>query len=118
MKIYQIHEYGGEYPEDRYDYIVASYLSRAKAEKRLCELRNEEEDLANQYEMCNVCPLFGRHKMRKNDYETLRMTCKKYEKFEEIKHGNPEEYYDERCVNVIEYYESSFFNLEEVDVIE
>ena len=43
MKIYQIHEYGGEW-EDKYDLIVASYLSKEKAIAEKERLEKEQED--------------------------------------------------------------------------
>ncbi len=41
--IYQIHERGGEY-EDRFDYVVGSYLHKEKAERELKRLVDEEND--------------------------------------------------------------------------
>ena len=42
MKIYQIHDYGGEW-EDRFDYIVGSYLSKEKADAEMEQLKSDEE---------------------------------------------------------------------------
>lgn len=46
MKIYQIHEYGGEW-EDKYDWIVGSYLSEERAMKEHMRLEKEYEE--NEY---------------------------------------------------------------------
>lgn len=52
MKIYQIHEYGGQY-EDYFDYIVVSYLDKNKAIEKMTELEKEEKLAAE----CRQCPL-------------------------------------------------------------
>lgn len=52
MKIYQIHEYSGEY-EHFHDYIVATYLDKSKAEIKMQELVDKNiEDCR-----CNECPI-------------------------------------------------------------
>ena len=43
MKIYQIHEYGGEL-EDKFDYIVGSYLSEERAIAERMKLEANEEN--------------------------------------------------------------------------
>lgn len=53
MKIYQIHEWGGEW-EDRYDYIVSSYLSKEKAEAEKERLEKEQAGIMK----CNECPIY------------------------------------------------------------
>ena len=119
MKIYQIHDYGGEW-EDRFDYIVVSYFSKQKAETEMERLKSEEE-LARK---CNSCPLyFCPMKCDKdcdqcNAIELAKQYCDRYEPFDENKH-DPEEYdkYD-KCINYDYHMDDHFFRIEEVDVIE
>lgn len=84
MKIYQIHEYGGQW-EDRYDYIVASYLSEEKAIKEKERLEIEEEGLMK----CSSCPLYFCEddcdnnclECNKHRVEKAKSYCKNYEPF-------------------------------------
>lgn len=53
MRIYQIHEYGGEW-EDSYDDIIESYICPERAENR----RQELERLQNEKIKCSECPIY------------------------------------------------------------
>ena len=55
MKIYQLHEYGGEY-EDRYDYIIGSYLRKERAEEKKIQAEQIEKERIAQSEKCGNCP--------------------------------------------------------------
>ena len=121
MKIYQIHDYGGEW-EDRFDYIIGSYLSKEKAEAKMEHLKSDEE-LAMK---CNSCPLYycsndydcGMNCNQCNFIERAKQYCDRYEPFDANKH-NPEEYdRDDRCINYDYHMDDHFFRIEEVDVIE
>ena len=57
MKIYQIHETGGEW-EDSYDLIAGSYLSPRKAEIECQKLRVEEDKRIVKARKCYDCPLY------------------------------------------------------------
>lgn len=115
MKIYQIHEYGGEW-EDKYDYIVNSYASENKAKAELEQLEQEEEEYREWSDRCGNCPLFKLFK-RKSDIKVDEY-CDKYEPFDINKH-DPEEYCeDEPCVNYYIHREYCFYRIEEVEVIE
>lgn len=109
FKIYQIHEYGGQW-EDSYDYIVGSYLSKEKAEVEKDRLVKEEQDLLDLYTKCCNCPLYSDDKMK--EY------CDRYEPFDKNKHSLDEFDGDEYCVNLAWYHDDSYFKIEEVEVIE
>lgn len=55
MKIYQLHEYGGEY-EDYFDRIIGSYLHKERAEEEKFRAETEERILTEQAEKCENCP--------------------------------------------------------------
>lgn len=122
MKIYQIHEYGGEY-EDRYDWIVASYLSKEKAQAEQERLELEEEERRK----CGCCPLYycepdcdgDCEKCNDSEYKIKKAKeyCDRYEPFDKNKHDQ-EECATEKCVNFYYVFDDSFFKTEEVDVIE
>lgn len=115
MKIYQVHEYGGFW-EDRFDYIVGSYLSEEKAFAEKERLEKEEENYIKQMEKCSECPLYNRNK---NINDVVKY-CDNYEPFEEGVH-DPDEYDEsDLCVNYSEkhYWEDSCYRIEEVEVIE
>ena len=56
MKIYQLHEYGGEY-EDSYDRIIGSYLRKERAEEEKAKAEVKEKELREHHNRCSRCPL-------------------------------------------------------------
>ncbi len=117
MKIYQIHEYGGEW-EDKFDYIVGSYLSEERAIAEKMKLETNEENYIKRAEKCSKCPLYAYSK----EYNTnnLYLYCDDYEPFDEDIH-DPNEYdEDEECINYIYNYSWEYvsYYVEEVEVIE
>ncbi len=108
MKIYQIHEYGGQW-EDSYDYIVGSYLSKNKA---IIE-KERFEEIATK---CDSCPLnhcaaeciINCIECRKRRVDEAREYCNEYEPYDET--------YE--CKNFFCLDDDSYFKIEEVDVIE
>lgn len=115
MKIYQIHEYGGEWG-DKYDFIVASYLSKEKAIAEKERLKKEQEDFIKQVEKCYECPLYNKDR----NINDVGKYCDDYEPFEEGVH-DPDEYDEsDLCVNYTYRYslDDSLYRIEEVEVIE
>ena len=117
MKIYQIHEYGGEY-EDSFDFIVMSLLheERAIAEKERLE-REATETIR-----CSFCPLHCDESFTKNELTDnyKQMITKRITKAKELcEHYELE---DENaplsCANYYTPLYDSFYRIEEVDVIE
>lgn len=113
MKIYQIHEWGGEW-EDRYDYIVSSYLSKEKAEAERDRLEKEQAGSMK----CNECPIYfcpfdcdgedcGTEKCTERCIELVKKHCDAYEPSSTGK-----------CENYRYNLHDSKFSIEEVEVIE
>lgn len=55
MKIYQLHEYSGEW-EDFHDYIIGSYLRKERAEEEKAKKEAKEAELIKRSHKCNNCP--------------------------------------------------------------
>ena len=55
MKIYQLHEYGGEW-EDSYDYIIGSYLRKERAEEEKIKAEVKDNKLVEHSNRCWACP--------------------------------------------------------------
>ena len=107
FKIYQIHEYGGQW-EDRYDYIRASYLSKEKAEAEKERMEAEENHIRELSEKCHSCPL--------NIYTEENICIEEYcDEYKPYKYDDDDE---EFCENDAWNYEYSYFEIEEVEVIE
>lgn len=116
MKIYQIHCYGGEW-EDRFDYIESSYLSEEKAITEKERLEKEDEETMK----CSECPLYycpqdcdctasNMKECKERAIEYVKKNCKYYK---------PEETSKYRCEGYhISSYDSCFYKIEEVEVIE
>lgn len=112
MKIYQIHEFGGEW-EDFYDHIIGSYISLERAKDEMAKRQAKIKEELQQSHMCNGCPIcdsFGR-----DDIEVLAKECANY-----CKHFERENYEDGSidCVNWTSRYDEPSFEIKEVDVEE
>ena len=106
MKIYQIHKYGGQW-EDRYDYIIGSYLKKERAEEEKTKAEKEEQELRNQDEKCRECPYLYDAFITN---EKLLEYCPK---------ADLKQYEDEiDCANYFQLWDESYFKIEEVEVIE
>lgn len=118
MKIYQIHEYGGEW-EDYYDRIVTSYLLKEKAIVEKERLEKREAELMK----CSSCPLYYCPQDCKLDClkekecreQAVRLT-KKY--CDDFKPYNDDDDKRIQCENRYFKYDESSFRIEEVEVIE
>lgn len=93
--VYQIHEKGGEY-EDRFDYVVGSYLHKEKAER---ELEN--------YKKCSNCPAqFG---CSESEIDKIRESC-------DCLAMEDDEPFIWFCKNAVGSYDNSWYEIEAVDV--
>ena len=107
MKIYQIHETGGEW-EDKYDMIAGSYLNARKAEIECQKLQVEEDKRVERAQKCNDCPLYGSWEpLSEQVIEAAKRYCPYY-----VSIG------DGRCSNHEYDLEASYFDVQEVEVIE
>lgn len=106
MKIYQIHEMGGEW-EDSYDYIVGTYLHREVAISNMERLLEENKRMIK----CNNCPIHN------SDYE---LTDLNQDDIDEINDYCDEYFSDSAgwCHNYNYCDELSSFKIEEVEVDE
>lgn len=107
FKIYQIHEYGGEW-EDSYDYIRASYLSEEKAIAEKERMEIEEESIRELSKKCHGCPLYWHPK----GDTSIEEYCDKYEP---EKDEDDDEVY---CVNEAWNHEYRYYRIKEEEVIE
>lgn len=111
MKIYQLHEYSGEW-EDYRDRIIGSYLRKERAEEEKAKAEAEEELLLEHGKRCNNCPLL-------DDYSwlTIENLIAKYpnycteSKLEETDYGI-------NCQNYYSHWDKSTFKIVEVEVEE
>ena len=110
MKIYQLHEYGGEW-EEAYDYIIGSYFRRERAEeeKAKSELKCEEDRQLSRH--CSNCPIINGWSLD----EEVAKKCEKYcDKFKYVDMGD--DGFD--CGNYVGLWYDSHFKIEEVEVEE
>lgn len=110
MKIYQIHEYGGDW-EDYRDHIVGTYLLKDKAIKEKERFEKEEEIR----QKCYYCPLYycdidcdnDCEECIKTQVDRAKIYCNRYEPFDDIK-----------CVNCCHNFTDLNYRIEEVEVVE
>ena len=111
MKIYQLHEYSGEY-EDFTDRIIGSYLreDRAKEEKIKAEIKDRE--LVKHSKRCINCPF-----LEEKDFSNLNNLLQKYfyycDKAELL-----ESKFGIDCENYYSKWDNSTFKIKEVEVEE
>ena len=112
MKIYQLHEFGGEW-EDFYDRIVGSYIKRERAEEEKLKRQAKVREEQRQSLICNDCPIcdsFGR-----DDTEILAKECASYcKRFEREDDGDG----SIDCANWTSRYDEPSFEVKEVDIEE
>lgn len=115
MKIYQIHEYGGEW-EDRFDDIVGTYLDKRKAMEKMVALAEEHKRDVEQSRKCAHCPLWD--DWSRYDDVILQKTAEYCTEF--VKQSSSDSEYEDEfgCINYAGYVEKTFFRIEEVEVEE
>ena len=112
MKIYQLHKYGGEW-EDSFDYIVASFLKKEKAEKIMAELQEEDALLKERSDKCSDCPYL--EDWSREDNKLLITKMKEYCRASNIHFDEDGEV---RCDNYTAYWDNEYFEIKEVEVEE
>lgn len=110
MKIYQVHEYGGEY-EDYFDRIVGSYLRRECAEEMKEKLETEATQLRAKSDKCNQCLIHNEYYPTIEEYiEALRTYCDQAEIVGD--------YFGINCENFFCLWDEPNYCVEEVEVVE
>jgi hypothetical protein len=112
MKIYQIHEFGGQW-EDYYDYIVGTYLHKDRAELEMKKLVDTEEAHQKRYEKCQNCPI-GDLDLQEDTFDAMKDACSTYCNRSQIY----EELYGFGCENEEHYWDNNNYKIKEVEVIE
>lgn len=111
MKIYQLHEFGGEW-EDKYDYIIGSYLRKERAEEEMAKAVAYNAAMVDKAAKCRNCPLFDREDDDSVDDVLTAIgeycTMKKIMKDE----------YGTHCENYSSFVDESYFRIEEIEVEE
>ena len=111
MKIYQLHEYRGEY-EDFRDYIIGSYLRKERAEEEKAKAEAKEKELMEHSEKCNSCPVLDADPSSSLD----SLLCKYSDYCSEM--ALEESDYGIDCKNYYLKWDDSTFKIEEVEVEE
>ena len=111
MKIYQVHEYGGEW-EDAYNYIIGSYLHKERAEEEKIKAEAKEEQLMEHCDRCNRCPF-----LEDEPFADIDKLKEKYFYYcDEAKLESDD--YGITCKNYFCKWDKSSFRIEEVEVEE
>ena len=112
MKIYQIHETGGEY-EDYFDRTVGTYLHQSRAEAEMSKLVNQEECRRKGRRKCRKCPI--NHANSVNDgLEAMQKACSEYCNIADIQEDEDYCYCEHEVISWDDYE----YCIEEIEVIE
>lgn len=109
FKIYQIHELGGEYYEDRFDNIVGSYFHKERAERELKKFNNALNERYSYYQKCSNCSAqFG---CLADEIDEIRENCDRFVMEED------DESFIGFCKNAVySYDENTHYKIKEIDV--
>lgn len=110
MKIYQLHEYSGEW-EYFTDSIIGSYLRKERAEEEKCKAEVKEKKLIEHSKKCYDCPFLERGFDSPDD---LLLEYPDYCNMAELE----ETEYGISCDNYYSHWDESIFKIEEVEVEE
>ena len=112
MKIYQIHEYSGEY-EDYQDCIVGSYLNKEKAIAKKEEFQHTEDERWIKTKNCSLCPINDSDTMAEN-FDIVVQICSEYCSSAKI----TDDCYGYNCENYYCYWDKATYEIKEVEVEE
>ena len=111
MKIYQLHEYSGEW-EDFRDRIIGSYLRKERAEDEKAKAEQKEKLLIERGKRCNNCPVFDEY-----PFASFDSVCTKHSDYcSEMKLEETE--YGLNCKNYFHHWDDATFEIKEVEVEE
>ena len=112
MRIYQLHEYCGEW-EDYRDLIRGSYLRRERAEEEKVKREAEQRELERRSDLCANCLFIG------EDASVMEKLLSKYPDYCDKKEFYIDTYDNcIECENYYLHYDKSTFNIKEVEVEE
>lgn len=112
MKIYQLHEYKGEW-KDFSDFIIGSYLRKERAEEELAKAEVKEEILKEHNNRCRDCPFLGEPYC---DLDDLLLKHNDYCSEKELEDLGVS--YGIKCKNYYLKWFDSTFKIEEIEVEE
>lgn len=112
MTIYQLHQYGGVW-EDKYDYIIGSYLRKERAEEEKLKKEQAEALRRQMADKCCICPIYNHYF---DDAETAMVAGAKYcdmfsARYDEAGDVDCSNYYDG-------WMDGSLYRIEEMEVEE
>jgi hypothetical protein len=110
MKIYQLHQYGGEW-EDCRDYIIGSYLHKERAAEEMSKAQNEETIKRLNAKQCANCPYHA----NLEDYALMADLMRKHCDHSDIHCDEDGELF---CKNFYIHWIDNDFRIKEVEVIE
>lgn len=111
MKIYQLHQYGGEW-EDYRDYIIGSYLHKERAEEEMIKAQDEEFQKQRLSKQCANCPYYTDDI---EDNQTLADLMRQHCDHSDIRCDDDGELF---CKNFYTHWIYNDFRIKEVEVIE
>lgn len=111
MKIYQLHEYSGEWDDYR-DRIIGSYLRKERAEEEKIKAEIKEKELQERADKCYYCPFLKAYPFASIDDLSSRNSdyCSERD-LEETDYGL-------NCKNDFVYWDDCTFDIKEVEVEE
>ena len=110
MKIYQLHEYSGEW-EDFRDNIIGFYLRKERAREEKIKAEAKEVELKNKSNDCLYCPFLDDTELSLENLLTLYPDYCTDAELEETKYGI-------NCENYFSKYDDSTFKIIEIEVEE
>jgi hypothetical protein len=110
IKIYQLHEYSGEY-EDFTDRIIGSYLREDRAKEEKIKAETKERKLTEHGNRCINCPFL------EEDFSNLNDLLQEYPDYCD-KVQLSESDYGIDCENYYSKWDNSTFKIKEVEVEE
>lgn len=111
MKIYQLHEYGGEW-EDSFDIIIGSYLRKERAEEEKAKAEAKEKELTSHSKRCRGCPFI------EQSFEDLDNLLSEYPNYCNESKLIDEGAWGMDCENYYTHWDEVTFKIKEVEVEE
>ena len=111
MKIYQLHECGGEW-EDYHDCIIGSYLRKERAEEEKAIREAKEKELVEHSKKCCRCPFV------QEDFDSLDNLLAELSDYCDKAEVGKGFYGEIDCNNYYEHWNENSFYIKEIEVEE